>query len=137
MSATGNTAGFTLIEMLVVLAILGLIGGLGYPRLQQAVRAQEFRTAGSGIAAALREARARAVRTARPVRFTATADGSAVGDDGGARLQLPGAVVATVTPIIFYPDGSSNGGSARVADGTRRLRYDIAPATGLFRISVQ
>ncbi len=135
MSATGSR-GFTLIEMLVVLAILGLIGGIGWPRLQQAVAAQAFRSAGSAVAATLREARARAVRSGRPVRVAASADGSRFGDDAGHRSELAAPATARTTPaaIVFYGDGSSSGGTAQVVADRRRLRFEIAPATGLFRI---
>lgn len=134
----GITRGFTLIEMLVVLAILGLIGGIAFPRLQQAVRLQEFRTAGATVAAVLREARARAVRTGRPVRFAANADGTGFGSDGGRSVALPSPLVVRTTPagtIMFYADGSSSGGTALVASERRRLRFAVEPATGLFRMT--
>lgn len=132
----GRAGGFTLIEMLVVLAILGLIGGLAFPRLQQAVRTQEFRAAGSTVAAMLREARARAVRSGRPVRFAASPDGSGYSSDGGAGATFPSPIELSVAPagtIVFYGDGSSSGGSAVVAVDQRRLRFTVEPATGLFR----
>ena len=127
MSATGSR-GFTLIEMLVVLAILGLIGGLAFPRLQQASQMQAFRTAGSTLSAMLREARARALRTGTPIRVLG-------GAARPADIPPPMTVAAPPGGIVFYGDGSSTGGTAVLEAASGRLRYDIEPATGLFRIT--
>ncbi|MGI4881476.1 MAG: pilus assembly FimT family protein [Janthinobacterium lividum] len=134
MSATGD--GFTLIEMLVVLAIMGLIAGLGFPRLERAIATQDLRRTGSEVAAALRAARARALRTGSPAVFVA-GPGSRFWVGGEPAQTAPVPVTVEAWPrgrITFFGDGSSSGGTATVAGPARRLDLVVEPATGLFRV---
>ncbi|HYZ34424.1 MAG TPA: prepilin-type N-terminal cleavage/methylation domain-containing protein, partial [Crenalkalicoccus sp.] len=59
--------GFTLIEMMVVLAVIALLMGLAAPWFASAAAAVRFRSAVSGVVGALREARGTALRTGRTV----------------------------------------------------------------------
>lgn len=73
----GRREGYTLVEMVVVLAILGLtagIGGLAITSLKLPVESQKLRV--------LRTARAEAIRTGKPIRVDSTLflpDGRAIG----------------------------------------------------------
>lgn len=103
MSATGTNdeRGFTLVEALVVLAILGMIAAIGFPAMDRAIGAQQRRLATIEAEAAFHAARAQAIRTARPVK-------------AGHGL-------------IFYPDGSSSGGTVTLDSG---LRLSVIAGTG-------
>lgn len=131
MSATGEH-GFTLIEMLVVLAITGLIAGIGFPRLQAMVGAQEWRTGVASVSAMLRAARAQSIRSGRIAHVEVAADGRRLGIDGGTAILLPESVSVTMAqPVGFFADGSARGGDVLIVGAGRRVRIAIAPATGL------
>lgn len=131
MSATGRSAGFTLIEMLVVLAIAGLIAGVGWPRLERSLARAEASRAATGVAAALRGARAAAIRRQAMVMVRVDPDGAVLRADAAPPLAMPrGVALAASGPVAFYGDGSASGGELRVAAGSREWRYAIRPGTG-------
>jgi general secretion pathway protein H len=117
------TAGFTLIEMIVVLVVLGLTLSLVMARGPMHSPALDARVAARQVAQVLRLARSRAIALDRPVAVSLDAATHAVRIDGGAFQALPrGVGVAAVSftgqaivAIRFAPDGSSSG--ARIALG--------------------
>ncbi len=110
--------GFTLIEMLVVLAIVALIASLEFPAIERAFGRERFRTASALVESRLHAARAAAIGQARVTRF-----------DAG---ELPQGVAldAPRAGIVFYPDGSANGGELALTEGPRRFRLAVDGATG-------
>jgi general secretion pathway protein H len=116
-------AGFTLLEMLVVLVIVALAAGLLLthdPRPSPAVAA---RGAAAQVAAALRAARGRAILTDAPVAVTLDAVRHRLGIAGEAPVPLPPVVpISGSGVILFAPDGSSSGG--RIVLGGRTVTVD-------------
>jgi general secretion pathway protein H len=124
-------AGFTLLEMLVVLLLLGLATALVAPRLSVGGAALNADT--RSLAAALEQARWTAVRSGDPVLLRL--DLESPGWDGG---RLPGTAVLRVTgdaslmaggvaAIRFLPDGSASGADIRLfghRGGERVIRVD-------------
>lgn len=132
MSATGKSAGFTLIETLVVLGILGLISGLAFPRLQAMTRGAEYRASVMAAAALLRETRAAALRTAQPRRLAVAGDGALVA--GATTAAAPDTIRFIVEPdtgIVFQPDGTSSGGRLIVQGIGRAARFAVSRTTGI------
>lgn len=128
-------AGFTLAEMLVVVAILALMAGLvvghGLPGRDSVTRA--------ALAGWLREARDRAIQSGQGLRIGASEDGQGLRDDaGGAMAFGPGWQVALDAPggvIGFGPDGTSPGGVVRVSGpGGRQFLARIRPLVGSVEI---
>ena len=138
-------AGFTLIEMLVVLVVLGLLVGLIVARGPPRSQALSMRAAVGGVAQELRQARAQAIAGNR--RLTVGFDGRrhSYTVEGGAERPLPPALGFTIAApegappgasgrIVFAPDGSASGGSILFAEGARRQQVTVAWLTG--RVSV-
>jgi len=129
--------GFTLVEMLVVLTILGLVGAVVLTRGPSHSAAVDMRSASTTVAGALRLARSRAIATNRPtlVRFDTGHATLQVGADP-ARILPAGIAMAVVTAqeqgsaIRFLPDGSSTGGRVELAGEGRTARVGVDWLTG-------
>ena len=146
MSAPAHSRGFTLLELLIVLTLIGLLllvvppavtsgGGIG------------LKAAARDVAAGLRRAQSRAIAANQEVAFVldVNAHRYSVGLDGEfaplpddltlnlytARSELLDAAVAT---IRFYPDGSSTGGEITLSSGTRAYHVAVDWLTG--RVSI-
>jgi general secretion pathway protein H len=130
--------GFTLIEALVVLAVVGMVAGLAFPAMERARTALGVRHAREQALAALADARTRAVRTGTQAAVSAMAGGTAVGindrpayplgSDGDARIE------AAPARIVFYADGSATGGELRITAAGARTILTVASDTGLVSV---
>ncbi len=144
----GTLRGFTILELLVVLAIVSLVMAIALPRLSGTVTTSELRSAARSLAAGMRWARSEAIYTNRPINFQVDVNGRRFGmTQKGSMRSLPeNARVTLFTArsqlldedkgyIRFFPDGSSSGG--RVTLATKRLTQyvDVDWLTG--RISIQ
>ena len=129
-------AGFTLIEIIVVLAILGLMAGLVLSRGPQRSGAVDMRRAAATVAGALRGARGRAIAINRTVavRFDPNGTTLQVGDEARRPLPKGIAAAAATPPILFRPDGSSSGGTVELEGEAQRARIVVDWLTG--RVSV-
>jgi general secretion pathway protein H len=125
---SGKRFGFTLIETLVVLAILGLALSIVAGFIPRGHDTLDLATNADGLANALRLARARAIARQQPVTFGAVAGGHAYVLDGAVRSLPSSMIISLVGPqaIRFAPDGSSSGGTVLLAAGalTRTLHVD-------------
>jgi general secretion pathway protein H len=118
--------GFTLLEVLVVLLILGMALGLVLTRGPPRTSGFQARAAVRDLAQDLRLARVRAIALDRPVGLTLDAPAHRWRIDGGPLRMLPPSLdiamltVAGLTRdpgagrIVFMPDGSSSGGKIRL-----------------------
>lgn len=145
----GAGAGYSLLEMLVVLSVAALAAGLALPSVAGLLRGQEGERAAFRLLMDLRLAQWRAVVSGRRQRvLPGTAPGGGTGyrieremgtvwvADGPARtlprgvaLQASGAAAK-----VFNPDGTSSSGSLSLATPAGALyRYTLTPATGRVR----
>lgn len=141
MSATGSRTlsaradGFTLIEMLVTLAVAGLIAGVAFPRVQNSMTAMEFRMGAGQVTEGLRAARAEAIRTGAPV--TLAVQGRALVIGSGEPVALPASVSVIAGqdgPVTFYPDGTAEPALYRIRSrsggSVRERRVTVFGSTG-------
>jgi general secretion pathway protein H len=115
-----SDSGFTLLEMLVVIAVMGLALGLLAYAGPPHDRWLQTQAAARQITSAMRLDRGQAIATGRTVVFTLPA--------------LPSwlAVTAQTPPggLLFQPDGSSTGGQITLAEGARQIAINVDWLTG-------
>lgn len=143
---SNSTRGFTLVEMIVVVAILGLVLAMVAARGPLGLHTLTARAAANELASGFRQARARAIAGNRPVAVSIDLAGHRwrVGTDRPTELprDLDIAVLTvagqsaggTAADIRFLPDGSSTGGRVELKDGQRRMRIGVDWLNG--RVSV-
>jgi general secretion pathway protein H len=133
-----HARGFTLVELLVVLAIAAALLAVAPTALQRYRESTDYRDTLRTIAAGLTEARNAAISGGRVVAFSVDMGGRRYGVDGGLTRELPESVIVRATVadtdlvnnvarIRFFPGGNATGGSIEVIrpSGTgARLRTD-------------
>ena len=124
--------GFTLVEILLVVAIVGLLSAIGAPRLADALRRVTVTNAAHRLVAAHTRARLTATVESRVTLLTLRADTLSVrvidGVDTLPLWQEPGPAATGVTlagpshPVVFVPTGLTHG----LANGTWTLTRGAA-----------
>ncbi len=142
----GEQGGFTLLEMMIVLVVLGLVMGLVLSHGPMRSRGLQTRAVAAEVARVLRGARGQAIASDRAVEvvFDLAAHGLRV--NGGPLQVLPAqvavSVLATHTQTLglrlagfrFDPDGSASGGRVELAEGGLRLQVGVDWLTGRVRV---
>jgi general secretion pathway protein H len=141
-----RASGFSLLEMLLVLAIIALASGLAAIAVTGGLDGIRLRASAKEIAAQLRYTRAQALATGRAQRF--------VIDPHAHTWQAPKAHHGTVPPklgilfigaretqpaagvgaIVFFPDGASTGGRVQLQARRAAWNVDVAWLTGEVRL---
>ncbi|KQT50847.1 hypothetical protein ASG43_06185 [Aureimonas sp. Leaf454] len=137
-------AGFTLAEMLVVIAVVALAAGAGALAMAGRGPARMVASAADRVAAELRYVRLDAIRSGQPrslifdpaakALVSETRPPFAIPD--GLRLDLVTAREAGAdgkAAILFLPDGRSSGGRVELAAGTAKGALVVDWLTGLVR----
>ena len=140
--------GFSLLEMIVVITIIGLAYTLLPKMVFSGVSGAELRSNARAVATGLRIARDAAINTKRETvlsldmenrMFTLPNDSKLhkLNDQLDVKLYTSAADVISdkVGTIRFFPDGSSNGGRVTVAAGERGFEIDVDWLTGHVTIS--
>ncbi len=134
---TGADAGATLLEMLVVVAILAMVSGLTFADFRPALARYRLDAARSDVASAAAFARATALRTGEAQTLSVDADGAALGSGARRQVMPPGVRLAPASAEVqFSPDGTAEAGQRlTVSDGRATLALEIEPGSGLVAIA--
>ncbi len=139
-------AGFTLLEMIIVLVVLGLVAGIAATRGPQRSRTLDQRAVVAQLVQTLRQARGAAIAADTPVMVAINGEQRMISVAGQRPFQLPPDYTLTaaggleavpgpkLTGIRFAANGSSSGGRIVLADGKRRMVVGVDWLTG--RVSV-
>lgn len=148
--------GFTLIEMLIVVAVVAVLSAIAYPRFDELSRRSRIDGATRALVGSLRESRAMAIarqefggvraravgiRIDSPTRYTQIFDGDTDDDNGNDTdlrvvdntARVPGLRITSPAPgtvIRFRRDGSTTAGSIVLADTDTSLTRTIRLTAG-------
>lgn len=142
LTPSNSKAGFSLIEMLVVLAIITTLAGLTLPGVIRNYRTPDVQRLAEEIATRFRSARVSAISIARPVRILLDPGRGEIRFNEWHSLSLPSDISMTVTTglettianrqvlLTFLPDGSASGLEIDLI-GKQRARIAVNWLTGL------
>lgn len=135
-SIRGESAGYTLVELLIVLMILAFAAAMVPAMFTSSRAGLEGKAFVQRLEGGLRAARSAAVYRSRKAslaydassnefRFDAPEETLAVPKRLTVEITTPGAPAGGADPIVFYPDGSSNGGEIKIAAKARAWRIHV------------
>lgn len=134
--------GYTLLELLVVLAIMAGMLATVPPLFSSATSGTELRAAARQMSAALRQARSSAITGRAPVAFILDLERQRYQVEGRPEVALPAGLELTLLTaeselqgngrgaIRFYADGSSSGGRITLATSTAAETIEVAWLSG-------
>jgi general secretion pathway protein H len=124
-------AGFTLIEIMLVLVIIGMIYSLAPPLFNKAFPALKLKAVTRDLVQEIRYVQQSAITTGQPTAMHVELAEDRYASDqinAGALRQLPegfhfarqpGGSLEQILDLRFYPDGSASGGEIRIEAGRR------------------
>jgi type II secretion system protein H len=122
-----NPAGFTLIELVIVLVIIGIASVIAMPELDRVIKKREARQSVLALAAVARDLRRRAIDEGKLKRLTVEPRANSYLASGSEIIRLPDTVAMTgatggepigerLRQYIFFPNGSLLGGEIELSD---------------------
>jgi general secretion pathway protein H len=138
-----NSRGFSLLELILVLMVLGLSGLIVLPNIEKGLRDRDVRRSAVVLAAAARGLRSQALSKGMPQQLVLNVSENSyrVAHDG--EVHFPSSVkIASVAggevldngsrQFLFFPNGSTFGGRIDLSSGADSTLYSIRfhPLTG-------
>lgn len=140
--ASRRVRGVTLLEMLLVIALIALAGLLAASAMTGGVDGMRLRSSGKQIAAQLRYTRTQALASGQPQRFTLDPVARRWQAPSGHRGEIPPGLEIRFTgarqaqrreregAIVFFPEGGATGGRIELQARQATWRIDVSWVTG-------
>ena len=147
MSRKRAAAGFSIIEMVIVVVLLATVVAIGAAAMSRQLPGQRLRESARELAAQLRFTRAQAIATGKSQLFTLDARTREwrAGDKRDGKLARDIQIVATgarneaqregVAAVRFFPEGAATGGRFLLSHGQAAWQVDVEWLTGEVRLS--
>ena len=140
-----STSGFTVIELMIVITVMGLMLAMAMPRIRDSLVARDVKSARAALANMYARARINALQTRKSttIHFSSTETWVTMPIAGG--LDTVGAVVPlatlygvkvdpSVASVTVLPTGLSNMGAAATITVSRGSRSDSVVISGYGRL---
>jgi prepilin-type N-terminal cleavage/methylation domain-containing protein len=130
--------GFTLIELMVIIAIVGVIAGISAPPIFRYVNSNRLETHADRLAADLQYARTLSISQGTILRFTSTPDGyqltnAVTGDIIREKAFENGLGLETDQTADFYPWGMADPAVFNIKNSTGAMVVNLMP-TGIVEV---
>ena len=138
-----DKSGFTLLELVLVLLLLGLSSLIVIPNIEKGLQDREVKGSALALAAVARELRSRALYDGIPKQLILNLSQNSYRTEPDREVSLPpdvkfgdvagGEMIeGGARQFLFFPNGSSHGGEIALLGGPRTFRYSIRlePLTG-------
>ena len=136
--------GFTLLELMVVLAIAGIAIAVVAPRFSGAIGGVELKKQSRQLMAVLRHARTQSMSESLETYVVVEEEGGSYRLIPGGKLQflpvgyelqvsnnqLAGVTLQQAEAVYFYPDGSSSGGEFYMQSESGAMKVEVSWLTG-------
>jgi general secretion pathway protein H len=141
-----NSRGFSLLELILVLMVLGLSGLIVLPNVEKGLRDRDLRRSALALAAAARELRSQALYQGMPQQLVVNLSESSYRVARNEVHFPPNVKISSVAggevldngsrQFLFFPNGSTFGGRIDLSSGIDSTSYSIRlhPLTGTINV---
>ncbi|MEO7066137.1 MAG: GspH/FimT family pseudopilin [Rhodanobacter sp.] len=145
-SRAGSSRGFTLLEMLAVIVLIGIATAAVSVSVTRGLASARVSSASAELSAALRATRTQAIVHGETQNFDVDTQANSYRNVKGRDVSLPKGMRLSITSakedqpnshtgrIRFFPDGSSTGGRITLQMGKRQWHVNVSWLTGQVRV---
>lgn len=142
-----RSSGMTLLELLVVIAMMALLAGFFPLAIERMIPARRLTATAQALAVHLRDLQSQAAFAGRQLSLTLDSSGYSLqqgSTDRGLQIQFPKDFAVTLMTgddsqpghtLVMYPDGSSSGGEFDLRVAERLATVSVSRVTGRVHVS--